>query len=142
MKKVLLIGLAVVLVGSAWVVLTVSNKATANNVVVSSSQVKQKFMDSSEGKNAFLIYPGPLNSQAKMAINGFDLKTETLSDNSTKVTLTSTNPEYKDQSYTIKPGEKLYFIEMFAGDDNVSENKDNSLRDDTAVIVDAQGYAI
>ena len=48
--------------------------------------------------------------------------------------------EYKDQVYTVKTGEKLYFIEKFLQDDQNGEEK--NIKDDTAVLVDTEGYVV
>ena len=102
----------------------------------------QKFQDSEMRQYAYQLYPGPISAQTKEAMAGFEMQTQMLADGTAQINLTSTNPEYKDQQYLIKPGETLYFIEMNSGDDSADENTDRNLADDTAVVVDAQGNMV
>lgn len=100
----------------------------------------QKFSDSVNYKYAYKIFPGTLSATARQAITGFAMTSKNLPDGSTQVTLTAEKPEYRTQSYTVKSGETLYFIEMNLRDDNSEENEDMNLHDDTAVLVNSQGY--
>jgi len=118
----------------------VSSPTPAINTPAAADSGKVKFSDSPDSKNAFLISGDALDADAKAAMAGFDMKKTVLADGSFQITLTSTNPEYKDQSYTLKQGEKLYFIERFMGDDVGTEEK--NLKDDIAIIVDADGYIV
>jgi hypothetical protein len=133
--------IAVVVYGGIYYFLT-RNKSggyqTNSAVVVS----KQLFRDSPVYASAYQIFPGTLSADAKKAMNGFMTQTQSMADGTVVVTMTATNPEYKNQTYTVKPGETLYFIEKSLGDDAVGENKDNYLADDTAVVVDAQGVLL
>jgi PBP1b-binding outer membrane lipoprotein LpoB len=89
---------------------------------------------------AYLISGDVLDKQAKIALIGFGITKTTNSDGTTTIALTSTNPEYKNQSYTLQQGQKLYFVEKSSGDDG--GNQDQFLPDDNAVIVDADGYVV
>lgn len=100
----------------------------------------QKFSDSKFFQYAYQVFPGALSDNAKLALTGFSMTTKTLSDGSTQVTLTAEKPEYRSQQYVIKPGNKLYLIEMNLQDDDNEANEDKNLHDDTAVVVDPQGY--
>jgi hypothetical protein len=101
---------------------------------------KQLFKDSANYANSYQIFPGALTAQAKAAMNGFMTQTQTMADGSAQVAMTATNPEYKNQLYVVKPGYSLYFVEKNSGDDAVSTNTDKFPGDDTAVLVDPQGY--
>ena len=114
-----------------------NSKVTTNGNV---STTKQLFSSSSLSKNAFLISTPTYDANTKTALIGFNVTQKPLTDGSNEITLSSQNKEYKTQVYTVKPGEKLYFIESFLQDD--SGNTDRNLRDDTAVLVDADGYII
>ena len=101
-----------------------------------------KFADTSQAAKAVQIYPGQFSDAAKIAMNGFSMQTNSLADGSVEVALTSTNPEYKNQKYAVKPGYTLFFIEKSSGDDAVDNNSDSFLADDTAVLVDDQGFLV
>jgi hypothetical protein len=73
-------------------------------------------------------------------LTGFDLQKEQLTNGSQKITLKALSPEYHDQIYTVKPGQKLYFIETSMGDDQ--DNLETNMGDDRAVLVDADGYIL
>jgi hypothetical protein len=123
---------------------TNSYQASAESAVSSATVAPQKqlFKDSSMFQYAYQIFPGPISDQTKNAMAGFMTTSKTLPDGSTQITMTATNPEYKNQQYSVKPGYVLYFIEKSPGDDSASENTDRYLPDDTAVLVDPQGYAV
>jgi len=117
---------------------------TGSNPLVNSTAPpdtsKVKLVDSPNGKFAFLISGDTINSDAKAALAGFNLDKTSNADGTTIIKLTSTNTEYVDQTYTLKNGEQLYFIERSMGDD--SNNQEFNLGDDTAVIVDSEGYIV
>jgi hypothetical protein len=130
-----------VVVGGVYYVVVGTKKSGTIAVAYSAPTItKQLFADSPMFSFAYQIFPGALSADAKQAMTGFTTQIQTTSDGSTQVTMTATNPEYTSQQYVVKPGYKLYFIEKNPGDDSVSENKDGFLADDTAVLVDAQGY--
>jgi hypothetical protein len=104
------------------------------------SAMKQKFSDSSDYQYAYKIFPGTISSSAKEAMAGFAFTTKVMSDSSTQITLTSQNPFYKTQQYTVKPGYSLYFIERMMGDDDSEKDTDAKYTDDTAILADPQGY--
>ena len=97
-----------------------------------------ELMNSSLAKYASIIFPGTLSDKAKMAINGFDYKSEVQTDGSTVITLTSKDSDDQSQVYTVKKGESLYFVEMSSGDDK-NDGHDANLRDDYGIIVDSNG---
>lgn len=149
LSPVLLFGvLALVLIAGGFVYVFVSGKPNSSKTEekqetqVAPTQNKQKFVDTDEGKNAFKIFPGELSADAKNALVGFDLKTKVLADGSTEVTLVAKKQEYTTQTLTVKQGESVYFIEKFGLDDNKSEDADKNLNDDSAVVVDSQGYLV
>lgn len=117
-----------------------SSSPKATSQPTKPSLTMQKFSDSNDFQYAYKIFPGALSSQAKQAITGFAMTTKNMPDGSTQISLTAQEPQYKNQQYMIKSGYSLYFIERMLGDDNTSENMDKNLNDDTAIIVDPQGY--
>lgn len=104
-----------------------------------SAPAQQKFTDSPLYKSAYQIFPGTMSDATKQAMAGFKTDIKTQADGSAIVSLTSTNTEYHNQSATVKPGETLYFIEKFGGDDSKENDTDRNLGDDTIVLVDSQG---
>ncbi|MDD4989378.1 MAG: hypothetical protein PHV42_03045 [Candidatus Pacebacteria bacterium] len=102
-----------------------------------------KFADQPYAQYAYQIDPANLNAMdvnTKQALSGFNVTAKNNADGTVTVSLTSTNPEYHNQSYTLKSGDKLYFIERSLGDDGGGEEA--FLGDDTAVVVDANGNVI
>jgi hypothetical protein len=99
------------------------------------------FSSSQYAKNAYLISAtGTYDAATQKALDGFQVNKQVLSDGSLQIQLVALKSEYATQSYVVKPGEKLYFIESFAGDDSTSE--DRSPGDDRAILVDAAGYIL
>ena len=101
-----------------------------------------KFIDQSYYNSAYLISGATMDDQAKQATAGFDITKQDLPDGTTQYNLKALNSGYKDQVYVIKPGQKLYFIELFMGDDDSAANQENGMRDDMAVVVDADGNVV
>ncbi len=99
-----------------------------------------KFADTPLSKYAYLVSGDTLDASATRALSGFQLTKDTLPDGSKKITLQAKKSEYHTQTYALKPGEQLYFIETSFGDD--ASDEDYNLSDDTAVVVDANGYAV
>ena len=81
-----------------------------------------------------------MDPAATQATSGYTITKTPNADGTTTISLSSTNPEYKNQSYTLQPGQQLYFVEKFLGDD--SNNQEGNIGDDTALIVDSQGYIV
>lgn len=102
----------------------------------------QKFSDQPYYKMSYLISDDTLSSDAKTALTGFSMGKQTLQNGDTQITLTAQKAEYHNQQYTLRPGDKLYFIEKFLGDDNTGADVDNNMGDDEAVVVDSQGNVV
>jgi hypothetical protein len=88
---------------------------------------------------SYLIYPGTPSSQAQAALSGFTVSTTQLKDGSAMITLVIVSTG-GNQTVTLKPGFKLYFVETSFGDD--SFGGESSLGDDGYVIVDSNGYVV
>ena len=151
MQKRFWISLIVVALVVAFLIFTLRPSPTTNaineqlisgNSNASASNSGTKFADSPYYQYAYLISGDTLSSQAKTALTGFDLSKTSNSDGSMTYTLTALRQEYANQTYTLQPGEKLYFIERSLGDDDTAGNSDYSLRDDTAIIVNSDGYIV
>ncbi len=98
------------------------------------------FSTSALAPYAYLISTDTYDANTQKALSGFKVVKSTLADGSVQITLNAQNPEYKTQTYVVKTGEKLYFIEKSLGDDR--GDKDAFLGDDTAVLVDGNGYIV
>jgi TolA-binding protein len=101
-----------------------------------------KIADSPYASSAYLISgdPSTFDDATKTALSGFTVQRQRLVDGSLRITLTATNPEYQTQIYTLKPDQKLYFIEKALGDD--AGGQDRTPRDDTAVVTDSGGTVV
>lgn len=100
----------------------------------------QKFSDQPYAKNAYLISSDTLSPDATTALAGFKMSKQTFSDGTTRIDLKALEPQYHDQSYTLQPGEQLYFIDQFLGDDQ--GGAEANIGDDTAVVVNGQGNVV
>jgi len=140
MKKILIILPFVLLLTAGCQ--AVNNNGTASTVgnnAATTNSTGQKFSDSADFANAYLISSGTLSSTTQQALTGFQLNKEPLPDGSLQINLKATESGYQDQQYTLKPGQQLYFVDRFLGDDVSSEGNQ---RDDYGVIVDSQGYIV
>jgi len=97
-----------------------------------------KLADSAMEKFAYLIFP-TLSDDSKKVLTGFDVKTKKLADGSTQVDLVPKDSDDQFQSYVVKPGNSLYFIEMTPSDDKLDTDRDANYRDDYGIITDANG---
>jgi len=103
-------------------------------------QSGQLFSASPYAQNSYLISVSTYDANTKKALSGFSVVKKVLTDGGTQYTLNAVNPEYQTQTYDVKPGEKLYFVEQNLSDDNGST--DVFPGDDHAVLVDANGYIL
>lgn len=103
-------------------------------------QSSQLFASSQFAQYAYLISTDTYDANTQKALTGFSVTKNNLPDGSMKIVLNALNPEYKTQTYTVKNGEKLYFIEKSLGDD--AGNQEKFLGDDSAILVDASGYIV
>jgi len=141
-KTVVLSAVSVVAVAviAAIIIFSMNGHAVQNPNSQNNINSETLFSSSSYYPYAYLIFPGVLSPAAREAITGFNLDLKNNPDGSTTINLVATNPEYKNQSYTMKPGEKLYFIERSFGDD--SDGGEHFLGDDKAVVVNSAGYIV
>jgi siroheme synthase len=119
---------------------SVSTTSSAKPTTTKPPSTMQKFSDSNDFQYAYKIFPGNISAASKEAMAGFAFTTKAMSDGSTQITLTSQNQFYKTQQYVVKAGDSLYFIERNINDDDSEKDTDSKYTDDTAVIVDPQGY--
>ena len=117
-----------------------SAPTTPSQASSTAAMTAKKFSDSDDYKYSYKIFPGTLSADSKQAMAGFAFTTKGMSDGSTQITLTSQNQFYKTQQYVVKAGDSLYFIERNINDDDSEKDTDSKYTDDTAVIVDPQGY--
>jgi hypothetical protein len=98
-----------------------------------------KLSDSPYASYAHLISGDSFDAGTRQALIGFTVDKTVNTNGTTTIVLNATNPEYNTQTYTLQPGQQLYFIERNLGDD---AGQERNLGDDAAVIVDAQGYIV
>ncbi len=98
------------------------------------------FAGSQYAQYAYLISGDTLSPDAQNALSGFQVARTQNPDGTIQMYLVTTVSTYVNQTYTLKPGQKLYFIEMSLGDDHL--NRDSSLADDTAIVVDPNGCIV
>lgn len=151
MSKILGVTIAVVIIIAAALAVFGWGRTTANVVSNPSSNspasqqnsaqpAMTKLSDSQYANYAYLISTDTLSSDAQMAVTGFNIQKASNSDGSVTYSLVAVNPEYQTQTYTLKSGQSLYFIERNLGDD--AGGVENFPGDDMAVVVDANGYIV
>ena len=146
-KLIIPLGLASLLAaGCAANTVSYNNSQTGNSgappSTASSGVPSIKFADQSYYKNAYLISGPSLSGEAKTALAGFKMAAQTMPDKTVQITLTALKAGYHDQQFTLKPGDQLYFIEKFPGDDSADTDTENNTIDDSAVVVDSQGNVV
>ena len=139
MRKIL-IGLTLVALLGAGCSPVTQNGAT--NQSATAPIASTKFVDQPYYNSAYLISGTTMDDQAKQATAGFDIAKQDLPDGTTQYNLKALDSGFKDQVYVIKHGQKLYFIELSMGDDDSTANQENGMRDDMAVVVDADGNVV
>lgn len=147
MKRFLTALILVVIVGTGTYVLmrnkSNASASTSNTSTTASSSTNRpgtKLADSQYANYAYLISGDSLSADAQQALTGFTMTKQATSDGGMQIILTAKQSNYHNQTYTLKPGQSLYFIETSLGDDQ--GDQDTMLNDDTAVIVDANGYLV
>ncbi len=98
-----------------------------------------KLAGSAMEKYAYLIAPGDVPAASQKVLIGFTVKTTALPGGSTQVDLIPKDSDDQFQSYVLKAGDSLYFIEMTPSDDKADADKDLNYRDDYGIVVDANG---
>lgn len=135
-KTLLYIVLAIMLVAVVATVVALNNNSQPSAAMASA--VSSKLSDQPYFKQAYLIDPTNLSSDAKQALTGFSITSQTLPNGDTQIVLEAKKAGYQTQTYALKPGQHLYFVERTLLDDK--NDQDNNYRDDFAVVVDANGY--
>lgn len=96
-------------------------------------------LSSTMAQYAYIIAPGDIPAASQKVLTGFSVKTTALPDGSTQVDLVPKDSDDQFQSYVLKTGQSLYFIEMTPSDDKQDEDRDLNYRDDYGIITDANG---
>ena len=104
-----------------------------------SALIGTPFSNSPFAAHAFQLVPGPISSDAQTALAGFSFQTAVLPDGSTQASLTAKRQQYVNQTFVVKPGFTLYFVELNASDDNAGQDTDANLLDDRGVVVAPDG---
>lgn len=159
MKKNNLVPVVIILVvlsiAEGYYIVKERNAKNALSMIVQSQVVKaqptkrpapmfvmkgRKFADNPLSQKAYLIAPitGELSADAKKALTGWDVKTTDNPDGSLQVDLSPQETGDVKQQFTLKPGYKLYFIELSPADDSATEG-DANRGDDIGVLVDQNG---
>ena len=133
----ILIVVALIIVGA---VIFSHHPSSTGNVVSNPGSSGVLFADSPYANFAYLLSSSSLSPEAQQALTGFNVEKHANSDGSITYDLVAINPEYQNQSYTLKPGQSLYFIESSFGDD--ATGSENFLADDSAIVVDSGGYIV
>jgi hypothetical protein len=97
------------------------------------------FTDWRYRNKSFQVYPGPISSEAKRALAGFDLSVQ---DQGSQVVLflKALSPRYHDASIPLDKGNTAYFVETSMHDD--PNDQENNLNDDGVVVVTPSGYIV
>jgi len=125
---ILFLGMAAIAVGSA-----VAKTVPANNLSQAKGNAVAGTAVVAQVQTVFAASSSPANVSSSV-------KKRTLADGSLQITLVALQSEYPDQTYVVKSGEQLYFVEASAADDSVSE--DHAPADDRAILVSASGVIL
>lgn len=138
----ILIVVAVLIAGGVYLSMGYQNNVSApysSAAGTATTSTAVRFSDSRYASTAYLISTtSTYDAATQKALMGFQVKKQTLSDGSLQIDLIALKGEYQTQKYTVKPGEKLYFVEGTFADDSASE--DHSPMDDHAILVSADGF--
>lgn len=102
-------------------------------------QKKVKLSNTRYAPYAYKISDDSVSQEERRALAGFKVS-KSSSGGVTTIQLDTTKQEYSNQTYKLKNGEQLYFIETSLGDD--SRGKEYAMEDDTGVVVDSNGYIV
>ena len=140
--KVSLLVIVAVIIGLGLVcyLFISNNKKQYNSATQNSVTAKILFSDSSDFKNAYLISTDNYDAATQLAITGFKIDRKVLADGTQQINVIAQEPGYVSQSYAVKPGQKLYFVDRFLQDDQKGQEK--NAHDDLTVLVGVDGYAI
>ena len=96
------------------------------------------FAGSPYAAHAYLISAtGTYDAATLQALSGFQIQRHVLANGSMSVQVASLQGGYPSQTYTVTPGEKLYFVENFVMVD--ASGGDRFLGDDRIILVGANG---
>ncbi len=96
------------------------------------------FAGSPYAAHAYLISAtGTYDAATRQALSGFQVQRHMLANGSMSVQMVSLQGGYPSRTYTVAPGEKLYFVENFIMDD--ASGGDRFLGDDRVILVGANG---
>jgi hypothetical protein len=150
MKNVIIVLLALVVIVEGYVLMSKKSAPVALGVttqIATTPRPSGRPMPLTKGMNlqgsavekfAYEIVP-TMTDDAKKALIGFDVKTKSLAGGITQADLVPKDSDDQFQSYVVKPGNKLYFIEMTPVDDKPDTDRDSNYRDDYGIITDANG---
>lgn len=153
-KNIVIIVLSVVVIGETLMLISSKQNAPVQNenpvVKTATSSTTQrtppailtkgdKLTDSPISKFSYQVYPGSLSDSAKTALVGWNIKTQTLNNGLVQISLTPKDADDQSQQYTLKPDQKLYFVEMTKADDSTNPEQDKNLRDDYGIITNQEG---
>jgi hypothetical protein len=89
---------------------------------------------------AFQVFPGPVSTDAKTALAGFDLSVQDQSDGTVLLNLKALSSRYRDASFTVDKKNAAYFVETSMRDD--PNDAENNLNDDGLIVVSPDGYIL
>jgi hypothetical protein len=127
-------------VGKQYAAASAENPAPS---ALGTTTTAMKLIDEPYYKFVYEIDPNELHNLSptmQQVLSGFNVTAENNPDGTVTVSLDALNLEYHNQTYILKQGQKLYFIEKSLDDDKEIGN--NFPGDDTAVVVDESGYVI
>lgn len=141
MKKHLIIIPAIVLLAASCSKSN-NNNTSSNNPPPTSQQSGPKISDQEYANVAYLIDPSNQSTLSQKALTGFEVTSQSLPNGNTQIHLHALKSGYIDQTYELKPTERLYFIEKNLNDDSDQDKDDKFPQDDSAVVVDQNGFIV
>lgn len=89
---------------------------------------------------AFQVFPGPVSTDAKTALAGFDFSIQDQTDGTVLLNLKALSSRYRDASFTVDKKNTAYFVETSMRDD--PNDAENNLNDDGLIVVNPDGYIL
>jgi hypothetical protein len=143
-KKPIVIFLVLILAAVTVIVLlnlrhhAVPGSTAGTTAVPAATSTGTLFADSPYAAHAYLISAtGTLSAAVQAALSGFSVQRQMLPDGTMQVRVSSAAPAGGTETYSVKSGEKLYFVENFMMDD--ASGSDRFLGDDKIFLVGADG---
>lgn len=141
LSAVILVAIAVILVSVPHYGSGTSAQVTTTAAQQNTNQSSILFSATQYWQYAYLVSAPTLNSSAQAAISGFRIANRSVGNGAYNLTFVSLSGSMPNESFTLKNGDRLYYIEGSFSDDSPPSGE-YSLGDDGFVTTNSAGYVI